>query len=150
EKPRKRFSRTSTNNRTRVTSHPTPSRWFISAWARKNKRSINLSMLIRAARRITFSVSKSTRCSTTSAEIPDSKRWSRKSLRKNERAEFLRRAEAAQRLQGCGRVRRRRLGHCAGRDTDFSVPRNSELDCALGHHLDRNRISNRARDRMGV
>ena len=46
----------------------------------------------------------------------------------DESEDILRRAEAAQRVQGGGRVCRRRLAFDSGRNAGFSVPGNSELD----------------------
>ena len=51
----------------------------------------------------------------------------------SEDRQFLLRAEAAQRLQSCGRVRRRRLGALSGNRAGLSRLRCSEL----GHSIDR-------------
>src|SRR6266542_2563938 len=52
--------------------------------------------------------------------------------RRNESAQFLRRAEAAQCLQSRGRIRRRRLASDSNRDPGLSVFRNSKLGGAAG------------------
>ena len=73
-----------------------------------------------------------------------------KPRQKNENRQFLRRAEAAQRLQGRGRVCGRRMALAQVATQIFPVPGNSELGCAFGDRIDRNRIPNCARHRVGV
>src|SRR5205809_8058841 len=64
--------------------------------------------------------------------------------------ELLRRAETAERLQSCDRVRCRGVATDAGRESDFSVLRDSELgraSCGVAAHY---RISRRDDSRLGV
>src|SRR6266513_391782 len=68
----------------------------------------------------------------------------------SESEEFLRRIEAAQRLQGRDRLRSRRMAADAGRQPDFSVLRNSELGCAFGGVAARYRISRGGDSCLGV
>ncbi len=70
-------------------------------------------------------------------------------LAEREFKQFPSRAEAAQRLQGRGRICHRGLAGRSNRHASFSIPGNSELGGAAGHHVNRDWISNRARDRMG-
>ena len=67
-----------------------------------------------------------------------------------ESEELLRRAEAAERLQGRRRLRGRRMATDAGRNAGFSVLRNSELGRASCGVVARYRISNRVNHRVGV
>src|SRR5207244_10813573 len=64
--------------------------------------------------------------------------------------QFLFRAEAAQRLQGRRGVCGRRLAAGPGRDTSVPVPGHPKLGRAPCHRARRNRISDRARDRVCV
>ena len=67
-----------------------------------------------------------------------------------ERAQLLRRAKATQRLQGCDRLSSRRMAADAGRKSDFSVLRNSELgraSCRVTAHY---RISRGDDSGLGV
>ena len=68
----------------------------------------------------------------------------------DESEDILRRAEAAQRVQGGGRVCRRRLAFDSGRNAGFSVPGNSELDDSACYSSDRVRFSGRADYCMGI
>lgn len=71
---------------------------------------------------------------------------------KSQRAskEFLCRAEAAQCLQGGGRVRGRWLAAGSSRDAGISVFRDSELDGAARCACDLDRLSHRASDRVAI
>src|SRR5437660_364374 len=62
----------------------------------------------------------------------------------------FRRAEATQRLQSCGCIRRRRLAFGSSRHSGFSVFRNPKLGRSTHRARDRNRISHRARHRVGI
>src|SRR5205823_13131597 len=68
---------------------------------------------------------------------------------RNESAQLLRRIEAAQCLQGCGRVRGCWLALGSGRNSGFSVPGDPELDRASGDCARRDRISDCRGDRLG-
>ena len=68
----------------------------------------------------------------------------------DESEDILRRAEAAQRVQGGGRVCRRRLAFDSGRNAGFSVPGNSELDDSACYSSDRVRFSGRADYCLGI
>src|SRR5439155_23119015 len=59
----------------------------------------------------------------------------------DELGKFLCRAEEMQRLQGCCRLRDRRLAPDPNCDADISVARNPYLDCSSGHCADRNLLS---------
>src|SRR6266567_7809614 len=69
---------------------------------------------------------------------------------RRESEEFLRGAEAAQRLQGCRSLRGRRLGPRSRHRASFSGLRHFELGRPIDRARNRDRISNRAGDRMGV
>ena len=68
----------------------------------------------------------------------------------DESEDILRRAEAAQRVQGGGRVCRRRLAFDSGRNAGFSVPGNSELDDSACYSSNRVRFSGRADYCLGI
>src|SRR6266496_1403892 len=65
-------------------------------------------------------------------------------------AELLCRTEATQRLQGRDRLRSRRVATDAGRESDFSVLRNSELGRASCGVAARYRISRGADSCLGI
>src|SRR5437763_2126481 len=67
---------------------------------------------------------------------------------RNESAQLLRRAEAAQRLQSCRRLRDCRLVARSSCHAGFPIPGNSELGGALGHRAGRDRIPNRTHYRL--
>src|SRR5205823_5240756 len=69
---------------------------------------------------------------------------------RNESAQLLRRIEAAQRLQGCGRLRDRRLAFNPSCDAGLSISGNSELGCAPSDRAGCDRISNCAHYRLGL
>src|SRR5207244_10861078 len=69
---------------------------------------------------------------------------------RNESAQLLRRAEAAQRLQSCRRLRDCRLVARSSCHAGFPIPGNSELGGALGHRAGRDRIPNRTHYRLGL
>jgi len=79
-------------------------------------------------------------------------RASKNSAKRNqsESAQLLFRAQAAQRLQGRGRLRGRWLAVGPGYDTGFPNLRDSQLSRAIDRARHRDRISNRARHRLGV
>src|SRR2546428_8692634 len=108
---------------------------------------------------ITWLSSGSIRCLPRCTAIPVSKRSRRRLFRRanserrqfqNELTQLLRRAEAAQRLQDCRRLRRNRLVTRSNRNASLSVFRNSELDgptdCARNYYW----FSNRAPHRVGI
>ena len=68
----------------------------------------------------------------------------------NVKPSFFSRAEAAQCLQGCSRVRRCRLASDANCQPDFSIFRNPQLGCAFGNSSPHHRLSDCADYRMGI
>src|SRR6478672_6927578 len=78
--------------------------------------------------------------------------WSPNYFRRsqNELEQLLGRAEAAQRLQGGGRVRGGWLAAGSSRDAGVSVFRDPELGGAPRCARDRDRLSDRAYDRLGL
>src|SRR5438094_7937669 len=90
----------------------------------------------------------SIQCSIRSGTIRASKNSAKRN--QSEDRQLLRRIEAAQRLQGGGRLRDCRLAPRTSRDAGFSVFRNSQLGGSSHRLADRDRISDRARDRLGV
>src|SRR6266849_2013323 len=119
---------------------------FISDSVTRRRHSAGLKKVIRIAPVMTLFTLESNRCSTHCAAIRASRNlsekfWRRRTDRRHESKELLRRAEAAQRLQGCDRLCSRGLAADAGRESDFSVLRNSELGRASGGVAARYRIS---------
>src|SRR5207247_9970432 len=96
------------------------------------------------------------RCLRTWAVSRASKRSPRKLFRRGNlkerplrNEEFLRRAEAAQCLQSCGRIRRRRLATDSNRDPGLAVFRDSKLGGAAGGAAFDYWISGLFRSRLG-
>src|SRR6266568_2917626 len=108
---------------------------FISVSATERRRSAGSKKVIKIEPALTLAVLKLSPFSTRSVAIHVSKRSSqrfshRRTGRRRESEDLLRRTEAAQRLQGCDCLRRCGLATHAGRQPDFSVLRNSKLGCA--------------------
>lgn len=75
--------------------------------------------------------------------------WALWENQRHESEGFLRRIEAAQRLQGCCRLRDCRVAHDPNRHAGLSISGDSQLDCPVGDLGGRDRISNRARHCVG-
>ena len=83
--------------------------------------------------------------------VPEAQRASAFSLREAmSEPQFLRRTEAAQRLQGCGRLRSCRMAADAGCQPDFPIFRNPQLGSAPRNSPPRHRFSDCAAYRMGI
>src|SRR5205807_4294706 len=132
---RRRFLQDSLSRGPSVSHRPTHLLWFASVWAIKTRRSIGSKKVIANTTAITSpqfgSIRRllhfmATRVSKRSPRKLFRRHNSRELLPRNERQPF-RRAEAAQRLQGCRRLRHCRLAPGSNCHAGFSVPADSGL-----------------------
>src|SRR4029453_18228579 len=115
-------------------SQPTALPLFISDLGTKRRLSTGWNKVIRIAPGLTSAITELIRCSIHCAAIRASMRSPKRLFRRaisvrlrNEDRQLLGRAEAAQCLQGRGRVRGRRLAFGPGRDSSLSALRNPDV-----------------------
>src|SRR5438552_711329 len=128
----------------------TPSLSFISPSGKKIRLWIGCKEQLKNAARPTSILSRSILISTRCAATRALKRSWKKLPAQNHEGQFLFRAEAAQRLQGCRRLRGRWLVAGPGHDTGFPIFRNPELGSRDGRGRAGDRVSHCAGSFLGV